>query len=277
MSSTLLFGKFGNSVSDLFKDDKFPVDANTVKFTTKSSNGLGWTYTSKLAKAVTSDLQLKYKSKDFGSTEIKSGTSGDITAKLNLDKFFKGAVFKIEAEDSKKKPQQLGLVAEYRQDAFSASASVDNKKVIKASAVISADGLSVGGSADASFASEFKLTDFNAGVQYEQADLTAAIVTSDSTNAVALTVNHVISQEVTFATEGKYSFKDGSKSLTVGGKIALDKETVIKGKLQNSGDLSASFEHQLRSYAKLSLFSKFNVSSGGPTFGATLALGDSDE
>ena len=62
--------------------------------------------------------------------------------------------------------------------------------------------------------------------------------------------------------------------MEVGGQVNLDEQTTLKGKLESSGSLFSSFEHKLRSFAKLSIFSKWNVKENNkPAFGLELTLG----
>ena len=66
-----------------------------------------------------------------------------------------------------------------------------------------------------------------------------------------------------------------AQSVAVGGQVKLDSATTLKGKLESSWTLLSSVEHTLRSFAKLSIFSKWNAKDNSkPAFGVELTLGE---
>jgi len=258
--------------------DKFKTDNNSLVLRTKTSNGITWTHTTKVASNVSADLQVKYKNKAHGSFEAKTATDGSLSSKLTLDQLYPGLAVISNWEDASK--SKATVAAEYRQDTVSGSATLDfiaNKADI--SAAVGTDGLTVGGSI--SVAKDASVLDYNAGVEYAQSDMTVSVTTKDKTNVASLAINHAINKEVSFNAIGSYSFvKADDKSLAVGGTAKLDNDTTLKTKLDHTGAFAAIFEHKFRSFAKLILSSNFNLKNAKtetPKFAVSLTLGETDE
>lgn len=281
----VIFKNFAKSVSDLFNVDTYVVDKHSVAVRTKSENGLTWTQTSELASGLTQDLKVLYKNKGFGSAEAKVSTAQTGSAKLKLDKLYPGLTVEFSAEDAASASQSLN--ATYRQDFFAGNLKADLKtgekgstRTVLASGVVGFEGVSVGATATVDVTAGAAVKDYNGGFQYEQNDLTVSVVTGDKANSVTLSVNQVVNSDVSVGAQGVYHFTDDSKkSLFVGASVALDKETSVKSKLSHIGVLSTSFEHQLRSFAKVGVKSVVNVASAAtkPEFAVSLTLGEQSE
>lgn len=235
------FTKLGKSVNDLFKKK---YDWST-SISTKNTAGnvtveAGATRGDALAGYTTATL----KDSKWGEVEVtmKTDTGADIpTGKVTLNKLSPGLEIAIKGSASK-----LNIDATLKKDAATLTAGVStnmkDKHGLTASAVISNDGLSVGGSVALNGSGD--VTDYNVGTEWAAKDLTLTLVTSNKGENITASAFQKLNGSVLGA---QYSLnpENNSRSMQVGTRYNLAEGTLVQAKLNSAGEISTVVEHRL--------------------------------
>lgn len=267
-----LFGKIGSKCKDLLSK-KFDYH-NEIKVASKADGGLSLEAagTDAGSSGLAGFTTIKYKDSSFGEAEGTLHTSGapkDTKGSVKFDKFQKGADVKISSG------ADLVPVFEgnYKQDSisFSSKFATGDKTSLNASACYGMDGITVGGAvATTDFGS---LSDFNAGAEYSNSDLTLSLTTTKKASNYHVSFLHNWCKDLTWG--ARMDIKD-SNLLTVGTEYNLDSATTLKAMGNTSGNVALAVEHKVKNPDfKMNLAAAFNTngSFAAEKFGVGLNFG----
>lgn len=271
------FGDFGKSVKDLLKK-KFDYNYE-VATKHKASKGVTVEASGKGAGgSVTGATKVNYKSKDFGSVEVKLNTTGkekDQSAKVTLNQLGDGLEVVLSGDA---RPAGKAEVT-YAQDFFTGNLTVDSNgsnASFVGSGVIGHDGLSVGAEVQAS--SSGSVDDYNVGCQYAQPDFTMSLKTANSSEHITASYFQKVSGSTQVGTQFFHNPEKDVRELTFGLQHTLDADTTVKTKVNSNGVLAAAIEHRLNQGPLLGVAGSFNLLSKDPLaaqqFGISLKFGD---
>lgn len=268
-----LFGKIGSKCKDLLSK-KFDYH-NEIKVTSKADGGLSLEAAGTDAgkSGLAGFTTIKYKDGSFGEAEGTLHTSGnakDTKGSIKFDKFQKGADVKVSSG--------ADLVpvfeANYKQDSMAASAkfSTGDKSSLAASACYGMDGITLGGSV---VTTDFgSLSDYNAGAEYSNSDLTLSVVTSKKVSNYSVSFLHNWCKSLSWG--ARMDIKD-SNLLTVGTEYSLDQATTLKAMGSTNGKIACAVEHKVSNPDfKMNLAAAFDANSGleAEKFGVGLHFGN---
>jgi hypothetical protein len=261
------FGSLGKSFKDLFKK-RYEFD-NVLKITNKTAFGLTLTTTGRVFKdKISGSTRAVYSDKSFGEAEgeVDAG-SGKVWGKVTLTKLLKNAKFTVNGgfDPSSRDPlvkdnYSIKGEGEYRKDFIAGSGSVllgDEGKgvsaVAEAAGVIGFDGLSVGGQIKLKLDQAQSISDYNVGAQYERKDFIATLLTENQGDVIRFSWFHKVSKDYNLGVElVSDEFDHLSKPtdprrrvINLASEFQLDVDTLVKGKANNFGEVSAAIEHRL--------------------------------
>jgi len=272
-----LFKKFGKSLQDLFKE-QFEYKKQ-LKIKTITSTGVTLeSGIEALSKGgdFGGNVKTTWKQPDIGTFETELHTSGSTKYSVKAEKLSKGLVIKASGDE---KPS-IKFEGDYAQEYFSSSLTVDVSRVATAAdlaGVVGFDGLSVGGHVKYDVTGQ-KVSDFNAGAEYAQSDLTATIKTANQASQIGTSYLHKVNADMSVGGLFSYDLEKDTKVLTVGGSYNLGDKNILKAKVDTNGILATVLEHRLRNpLTKLVFSTEFNTKSASSVpqnVGLCLHLGD---
>jgi len=320
----VFFSKIGKAVTDLFDlDEKKPNNKfdnkkgfNALTFRSKSGlaalAGLSLTHSTTLrGSALATDVEALYTNADFGSAKLV--TKSNQTAELNvtLDKLQKGLKVKV---DGKTEDKSVNVTAEYTQSPAVVSVKADPlAKSATASVCVGFEGVSAGvqvevkpgkapepkaskPAADATGSTEQKDAPapaneivYDAGLQYQKGDITAALTTSKCIQQLNASLLYKVNKNASLAafvsqdlkgkpTDAPADWKAPSPTVLVGGKVNCGSDIVWSGKvaLLGANSVNMRVEHAIRSWANLAVVASVAdiKSYSTPSFGVALTLGE---
>jgi hypothetical protein len=232
--------------------------------------------------SVKGDLQgavkVTHKTSQVGTVEFEAGTSGAVKYSVKNDKLAKGVVVKASGDE---KPSGK-LEVDYSKPNLGLSATVDASDKafnVGAAAVAGFEGLSVGGEAVYDTKAS-KVADYNAGAEFEQADLKLTVRTLERADKLEASYHHKLRADLTTGASFSYNIVSDAKLLTVGGSYAVSDASTLKAKADTAGTVSTFFEHKVRAssvkFGVLSVFDAKKASATPEKYGLTLTFGDID-
>jgi len=299
------FADLGKASSELLKkkfDDKKDFNYNVV-VKGKTASGLVFTSEGAFNTKKNNDLSVTLKANykpQWGEAEATLQTSGPSKAEFKFKKLTKGLTFTVTADTAPvfaapskdpKKPNKfkdlaVKLAAEYSQDFFTGSASVETafgeSTLLGGSGVIGFDGLSVGGSVQLDTKSISSVDDYNVGAQYAAADYTVTAKTANQGNDLDLSYLHKVDKDVTVC--GVLGAKlDGSaeRSFALATEYKVDANTTVKFRGNTNRTIAVAVEQRLANpRVQVGVASSWGIvgfSAPNPKdFGFTLTFGDYD-
>jgi len=297
------FADLGKASADLFKkkfDDK--KDFNyTIVVKNKTASGLVFNtegaFNTKKGNELSATLKATYKP-TWGEAEASLQTTGPSKAEFKFKKLTKGLTVTVTADTAPvfaaanpKKPNKfkdlaVKLAAEYSQDFFSGTASVETafaeSTLLSGSGVIGFDGLSVGGSVQLDTKTISSVDDYNVGAQYDGGDYTATAKTADQGNNLEISYLQKVDKDVTVS--GVLGAKlDGSaeRSFAFATEYKVDANTALKFKGKTDKVVTVAVEHRLANpRVQVGVASSWGIvgfqALNPKDFGVTLTFGDFD-
>jgi len=257
------FKDIGKLCSDLLTKD-YKTGTNTIDVKSKVPNGI--TFTPKAEKSgdkFTGSLAAKASVCPGADVELTLKTSGVVAANVEAANMFtSGLTLTLDCETPA--PGKAGLLAigkgtvDYKSDALTCKASYDYYKGEAHAAASSAfKALTFGASADYSVAKS-ALAKYAAACQFVQPDFTVVAKLDEAigkADGMVYTASyyHKVSPKMQVGTEVSKASKKSDVALAFGCQYRLDKDLVVKGKVDAEGMLSASYKHTLSKVSTLTL------------------------
>jgi len=273
-----LFKKFGQSLTDLFKEQFEYKKQLKIKTTTASGVSLqsGAEVVGKTGADFAGHVKSTYKQADIGTFETELHTLGSAKYSVKADRLTKGLTIKASGDEKPAGKVEI----DYAQEYFSSSFNVDVSKAatsVEAAGVVGFDGLSVGGQFKYDITGQ-RPSDFNAGAEYAQPDFTVTVKTTEQANKIATSYLHKLSPQLTVGAQFAYDIESSKRLATVGGSYRIDAFSFTKLKVDTNGVLATVLEHRLPNpRVKLIFSSEYNakqLSSVPEKVGLSLNLGD---
>jgi len=286
-----LFSKLGKSATDLFTK-KYDFK-NTIQSKNKTKNGLTFTsgFDVNNTKGVAGNLKLKYKKDTFGEAEADFNTAGAAKGTVKAKKLVKNAVF-IAGADAKPKnhpKEPLAKVgAEYNREFFSGQANIETSfwkhSLVHGAGVIGFDGLSLGAEVKVDPNHTSQVEDYNVAAQYDQADYTVTVRTSEKAKAIQaqgflrVSPDHQVGININKTLSG-----NANDTFGLATECKIDAVNKVKAKADTKGILSGVVEHRLRNPNLLFSFATSvdagNLKNGvaAKDFGVSFVFGDYED
>jgi len=298
-----VFANLGKSFRDLVKK-KYDFD-NAFKITSKTNFGLTLSTTGKVYKdKVAAATKAVYVDKSFGEVEgeLDAGTN-KLWGKVTLTRLLGNARFIVSGgyDPTSKDPlvkdsHSIKAEGEYRKDFLAASGSVlvgDEGKgaissVVEGAAVIGYDNLSVGGQVKVKLDQAQQLSDYNVGAQYENKNFVASLLTENQGDVIRISYVHQINPDYQLGVEVLSDEFDHlakptdprRRVLTLASQYQLDRDTLLKAKANNFGEVGAVVEHRLSKPSGLTVGAAAQFKATGSSrfatekFGLSISVGD---
>lgn len=273
-----LFRKFGKALDDLFSKKYGNKKELRVKSLTRDGTTLesGVVFSSKDG-LYTGRFKYNRFLPSVGKAEVEVDTTGKAKGSIEADQTLaKNVVAKLTVSE---KPDANAEI-DYSKDSFNFSliaGGSQKKSSVEGAGVIGFDGLSVGGSVKYDTTGQ-SVEDYNAGIQYQQADFTGTVRTEEQGDIVTGSYVHSLSREVDVGARLKYNIATGNRLFTFGGSYQVDSDTHARGKASSNGEVEAVLERRLANPSlTYALSSKFdaNQKSHVPTeFGVLFQFGE---
>ena len=244
-------------LADLLSKD-YKVGKNTVEVKTKTANGVSFTpLATKSGDAFSGSLAAKFEAMPKTTVEATLATSGILSSTIEATGVAKGLTATVELESGKTALLASGkAILDFKQELFTAKASYDYCKGDAAAAATAAQGpITLGASADYSV-SKSAMTGYCAALQFDASDFTLTGKLTEKLPSGGKTYTGSYYHKVSGAMQvGAELTKPENKDvgLMFGCAYKLDKDTVVKGKVDADGILSASYKQQVSPIASLTL------------------------
>ncbi|GBG31026.1 Voltage-dependent anion-selective channel [Hondaea fermentalgiana] len=239
------FRDVGSAANDLINND-YCFDRK-FKLKTKSVNGLVLTTEGTLKpKGVAGKLSAAFKPFDgITMKKVCVTTDGRFSTEASLDNALEGVTFTVKAEDGANKPPAGELCVDYKSGNATVNTSVDvcdvNGPTLYGASTLAYDNFLLGG--EIRYNTGFDSTDgspsvvdYNAALSYHGGDFVAALTSKKKLSDLTFNLHQRYSKDIALAT----TYNHSSKLLTVGGIYKLDMATVLQGKLNSKGIVSAN-------------------------------------
>jgi len=275
------YGDLGKASRDVFgKGYHFGLMKLDVK--TKTNNGVEFnssaTNNSDSGK-VSGDLETKYKFKEYGVTLTeKWNTDNNISATIDVeDQLLKGLKLTFDSSFSPATGAKSGKVkADLKHDACTLTSDVDlnlGGPMVNASAVIGHKGW-LAGYQMAFDSSKSKLTKNNFGIGYATKDFVLHTNVNDG-QVFGGSVYQRVNSELETAVNLGWTSSNNATNFGIGCKYALDKDSNIRAKINNSSQVGLGYQQKLRPGVTLTLSTIIdgkNFNQGGHKVGVALEL-----
>lgn len=251
------FSDFGRKAKDLLtKDYNFN---HKFSLATISAAGLGVTATGvKLDEVFIGDISTQYKS-DKTTVDVKVDTNSNVSTTVTVNEIVSGAKaafsFKIPGQKSGK------LDVQYLHDHFAINSSIDmnTNPVLELAATIGTRKLGVG--AEVGFDSTFAtFTKYNAGICYNQHDVSAALILTDKGETVKASYIHFFNplNRSAVSAEMIHRLKTSENSFTIGTSHAINPLTLLKARLASNGKVAVLCSHEWRPKSLLTVSAEYD-------------------
>ncbi|XP_072992955.1 mitochondrial outer membrane protein porin 5-like [Typha latifolia] len=268
-----LFSDIGKKAKDLLTKDYSYDQKLTVS--TSSASGLGLTSAAlKKGGLYSLDICSQYKYKNT-LVDVKVDTDSNISTTLTITEILPStktiASLKLPDCNSGK------IEVQYFHDhgSFASLVGLKPSPIVDLSATLGAHGIVFG--AEAGFDTALgSFTKYSAGIGLTNPDYNASIILADKGDTLrASYVYHFDEKQKTSAVAEiirKFSTKENT--FTVGGLYAVDPQTTVKTRLNDSGKLAALLQHEIKPKSILTISGEFDTKAldRSPKFGLALAL-----
>ncbi|XP_020574489.1 mitochondrial outer membrane protein porin 5 [Phalaenopsis equestris] len=268
-----LFSDIGKKAKDLLTRD-YSYDQK-LTISTRSATGVALTSGAvKKGGLYALDVSTQYNYKNT-LVDVKIDTDSNITTTftvLDVLPYTKTiATFKLPDRNAGK------MEFQYFHDhaAFSSVVALKQTPVVDLSASFGAHGVVFG--AEAGFdTSSGIFTKYNAGVGLKKPEHDVSVILADKGDTLrASYVYHLDEkQRSSVVAEINRKFSTNENTFTVGGAYAVDPQTTVKARLNNSGKLGALLQHEVKPKSILTISGEFETKAldRTPKFGLALAL-----
>jgi voltage-dependent anion channel protein 2 len=236
------YADIGRKTRDLLYRDYQNDHKLTV--TTLTSNGIAISSSgTKKGDFILADVNTQLKNKNI-TTDVKVDTNSNVCTTIILDEPAPGikTIFSFIAPDQKSGKVELQYVHEYA--GISTSIGLTASPIVNFSGVAGNGTVSIG--TDLSFdTATGNFTKCNAGISVSSADLTASMTLNDKGDKITASYYHTVSPLTSTAVgaELSHSIASNENILTIGTQHALDPQTTVKARVNNSGKASALIQH----------------------------------
>ncbi|CAL9780239.1 mitochondrial outer membrane protein porin 5-like [Musa acuminata AAA Group] len=268
-----LFSDIGRTAKDLLIKD-YTCDQ---KLTISTSSASGVALTSAAVKKgglYSFDVGTQYKYKNT-LINVKIDTDSNISTTLTMAEILPStktiASIKLPDYNSGK------LEVQYLHHHASVASVVALKQnpLVELSGTVGAQGIAFGAEAGFDTASGTFIK-YTAGIALKKPEYNASIILADKGDTLrASYVYHLDEmQKSSVVAEIVRRFSTNENTMTVGGQHALDPQTTVKARLNNSGKLGALLQHELKPKSILTISGEFDTKAleRTPKFGLALAL-----
>ncbi|CAL9062939.1 mitochondrial outer membrane protein porin 5-like [Musa acuminata AAA Group] len=268
-----LFSEIGKNAKDLLNKD-YTYDQK-LTISTSSASGVGLTSAAvKKGGLYSFDIGSQYKYKNT-LIDVKVDTNSNISTTVTISDILPYTKtitsFKLPDYNSGK------LEVQYFHDhaSFASVVALKHSPIVELSGTVGTRGVAFGAEASFNTASG-DFTKYSAGVGLTKPDYSASIILEEKLDTLrASYVYHLDElQKSSVVAEIVRRFSTNENIFTVGTRYAVDPQTTVKTRLNNSGKLAALLQHELKPKSVLTLSGEFDTKAleRAPKFGLALAL-----
>ncbi|CAL9198340.1 unnamed protein product [Musa hybrid cultivar] len=268
-----LFSEIGKNAKDLLNKD-YTYDQK-LTISTSSASGVGLTSAAvKKGGLYSFDIGSQYKYKNT-LIDVKVDTNSNISTTVTISDILPYTKtitsFKLPDYNSGK------LEVQYFHDhaSFASVVALKHSPIVELSGTVGTRGAAFGAEASFNTASG-DFTKYSAGVGLTKPDYSASIILEEKLDTLrASYVYHLDElQKSSVVAEIVRRFSTNENIFTVGTRYAVDPQTTVKTRLNNSGKLAALLQHELKPKSVLTLSGEFDTKAleRAPKFGLALAL-----
>ncbi|WOK92359.1 mitochondrial outer membrane protein porin 5 [Canna indica] len=268
-----LFSEIGKKAKDLLNRDYTSDQKLTIS--TCSASGVGLTSAAiKKGGLYSFDVGSQYKYKNT-LIDVKVDTNSNISTTLTISDVLPctKAITSLKLPDYKSGKLEVHYF--HHHASFASVVSLKQSPVVELSGTLGTHGVAFG--AEASFdTASGKFVKYSLGIGLTKPDYNASVILEDKLDTLrASYVYHLDElQKSSVVAEIVRRFSSNENILTVGGQYAVDPQTSIKTKLNNSGKIAALLQHEVKPKSVLTISSEFDTKAleKTPKFGLALAL-----
>lgn len=290
-----MFSDLGKRVSELLTKE-FPSEKQENKLVWKGQArndvNLETTLLQRKDGVILGTFAPKYKYKEWNTTfSAEINTKKEVKAEVAVEDLLNVDGLKTTLTGWSRGNENFGVVGvEYKHELATVTASVDYGKpagsTVKASAVIGAQGIALGASAEYFVGGESELKELTTVLSYgsPEFDITAfgkiQNQNEEDKNELGASYFHKINKDWQVGSEATFdtSNSEAKPKLTFATQYQLQDDTILKAKFDTAGKLGLSYQQKYNRNAKLTLSSTIDTSNLGiknsSTFGFTLSLND---
>jgi len=262
----VLFSKFGKTVKDLFKTDKY--ELNRTLSINGTSGSMAWTTEASFPVEKGEDsakLVWKHKDDKFGAVELSLQNTKPNKLDYATPSLMEGLKVNLIAEQPKSDRigllgvnlgANLSLKAELQQGQLAGKlcAEVGEKEKLTAEVATEVKGVWMGGEVSVSGKG---LEKYCAGVHYQLGDTQFDFNTDFAKCNLKVHKEYCSMGEV--AAEYDYDTKEDKTTVKLGGKWMLDEKSTTQGFLTSSGNTYLLYKHKLTDRLTASLGTSFDI------------------
>ena len=105
-----------------------------------------------------------------------------------------------------------------------------------------------------------KVSDYNAGAEYSMSDFTATVKTTDQADKISASYIHAVDVSTSVGALFTYDVPSSDRVFTLGAAHSVDRDVVVKGKINSNGILDLYYEQRLYNpVVKVSLSGEWNA------------------
>jgi hypothetical protein len=104
-----------------------------------------------------------------------------------------------------------------------------------------------------------EIENFNVGMAFSGKSYTFSAKTNDKCGSISFGYHHQINPFVAIGTIVNYGLTSNAQNLLMGCKINLDKNNIIKMKMNSAGEVSGTLNHRLNSFSTFDISAKANL------------------
>jgi len=268
-----LYADIGKKAKDLLTRDYIYDQKLTIS--TTSESGVGITSAAvKKGGLYVFDIGTQYKYKNT-LVDVKVDTDSNISTTFTVSEVLPStkAIASLKFPDYNAGKVEVQYFHDHA--SFATVVALKQTPVVDLSATIGAHGVAFGAEAGFDTASG-AFTKYNAGIGVTKPDYNASIILADKGDTLrASYVYHLDEKQKSAAVaEITRRFSTNENTFTVGGTYAMDPQTTVKTRLNNSGKLGALLQHEVRPKSILTISGEFDTKEldRTPKFGLALAL-----
>lgn len=268
-----LFSDIGKKAKDLLTRD-YTYDQ---KFTISTTSESGVAITSAAVKkgglyALDIGTQYKYKNTLL---DVKVDTDSNISTTFTVSEVLPStkAIASLKFPDYNAGKVEVQYFHDHA--TFATVVALKQTPLVDLSATIGAHGVAFGAEAGFDTASG-AFTKYNAGINLTKPDYNASIILADKGDTLRASYVYHFDEQQKSAGVGEITrrFSTNENTVTVGAAYAVDQQTTVKARLNNTGKLGALLQHEVRPKSILTISGEFDTKAldRTPKFGLALAL-----
>eukprot|EP00004_Rigifila_ramosa_P008838 TRINITY_DN2025_c0_g1_i1.p2 TRINITY_DN2025_c0_g1~~TRINITY_DN2025_c0_g1_i1.p2 ORF type:complete len:273 (+),score=80.32 TRINITY_DN2025_c0_g1_i1:60-878(+) len=268
------YSKLNKPTKDLLTKE-FSTD-NKIEVVSAAANGAKFTAGATLAADVLGEIEVEYTDVPSALTvKAKHDTKKKLFLEASVSgKLIDGGKLIVESTTVDSQPTSVKAAIEFANKSFSTAASYDLLQgTASVAGLVSYEGFLLGGEAELAV-SESNVKKTAATLAYSAADFTVAATVTNAGQSIATSYLHKLKSGATVAAEYVY----GSKaSFTVAGKYPLDKDSYLKGKVTQEGQVSLTYNQKIKPNVGLALVAEIataKTGSGSQKVGFQLSFTD---